>query len=420
MRILLKNATLINEKSTFHNQKIDVLIVDGILSQIATQLDADADQVIKLKDLHLSCGWFDPNVSFGEPGFEERETLENGLLTAAKSGFTHILLNPNTAPILSSQADIRYLLQRAASYTTALHISAALSENSEGNQMASLYDMHKAGALAYGDFNIALSNPNLLRIALDYVQSFNGIIQAYPIDQGLHIKGQMHEGTVSTNLGVKGIPEISETVPLSRDLQLLAYTNGKLHIPYISSAAGVELIRNAKKQNLDVSCSVGIAHLLYTDQELTDFDPNFKIYPPLRGADDQKALRQGLLDGTIDMVSSLHQPINPELKNLEFVRSEAGSIGLEAAFKVLQNQFPLEQVISFLTRGKKRFGIDQHNFKLGTTADLTLFTPNGSGVLSEQDLYSTSKNCLFNGATTKGNVYGCIRGEKIQLNSLKK
>ncbi len=417
MKILLKNAIIINEKSPFHNQKLDLLIFNGVLSEIKTQIDLDVDQIIELKDLHVSAGWFDPNVSFGEPGFEERETLENGLLTAAKSGFTHVLLNPNTEPVLSSHADVSYLIRSTASHTTKLHISSALSKNSEGKQMASLYDMHKAGSRAFGDFNLPIKNPTLLRVALDYIQSFDGIIQAYPTDGLLSNNGQINEGSVSTNLGLKGIPHIAETAPLSRDLQLLEYTQGKLHIPYISCASSVRLIQKAKKKGLNVSCSVGIAHLLYTDKELIDFNPNYKILPPLRGIEDQKALRNGLLDGTIDMVTSLHQPINPELKDLDFVNSEPGSIGLEAAFKVLQNQFPLEKVISFLTRGKKRFGIEDNSFELGSSADCTLFTPNGSGSLSINELSSSSKNCMFIGAPTKGTVYGCIRKKRIQLNN---
>lgn len=416
MKILLKNATIINEKSPFHNQKQDVLIVDGILSKIEPALEEDADQVIELEDLHLSSGWFDPNVSFGEPGFEERETLENGLLTAAKSGFTHILLNPNTQPVISSHSAVSHLIQATSKQTTALHISATLSENADGLQMASLYDMHKAGAIAFGDFNQAISNPNLLRIALDYVQSFEGIIQSYPIDLRLQNNGQIHEGTVSTNLGLKGLPEVAETATLARDLQLLEYTHGRLHIPCISSAASVDLIRTAKKKKLNVSCGVGISHLLFSDNELLDFDPNFKVLPPLRGIEDQKALREGLLDGTIDMVSSLHQPVNPERKDLEFVQSEPGSIGLEAAFVVLQKQFPLEQVIAFLTRGKKRFGIADPEIKIGMPADLSLFTPKGSGYFDVEAIFSTSKNCMYIGTPSQGKVYGCVRGENLQIN----
>jgi len=416
MKILLKNATLIDEKSAFHNQKIDVLIEDGLISKIDTQIKSKVDQKIEFINLHLSAGWFDPCISFGEPGYEERETLDVGLQTAAKSGFTHILLNPNTDPVLDTFASVNNLLQRSSEFTTQLHCSGVLSSQAKGLQMTSLYDLHRAGAKAFGDFNKGITNPNLLRIALDYSQTFGGIIQSYPIDESLANKGQMHEGTVSTNLGLKGITEVAETTPLARDLQLLEYTGGKMHVPFLSSAESVDLIRKAKKQGLNVSASVGIAHLVFTHEELMDFNPNFKVIPPLRRKEDQQALREGLLEGTIDMVSSLHQPVNKELKDLEFVQSKEGSIGLEASFRVLQNQFPLEKTIAFLTRGKKLFGIENPVFKEGIPADLSLFSPNGSGTFSTKDILSTSKNCMFIDTPTKGTVYGCIRGEKIQLN----
>lgn len=417
MKILLKNATLIHEKSPFHNKQKDVLVENGIISQIEDHIETNDATVIEFEDLHLSSGWFDPCVSFGEPGYEERETLANGLLTAAKSGFTHIVLNPDTHPMLDSYTDVSHLLQRSQNHTTSLHISASLSEASVGENMAPLYEMHKAGAVAFGDFNQSHKNPNLMRIALDYVQSFDGLIQAYPLDPILSNNGQMHEGEVSTHMGLKGIPHIAETIILARDLQLLEYTGGRMHIPYISSAASVELIRTAKKKGLKVSCAVSIAHIHATEQNLIDFDAAFKITPPLRSTADQRALREGLLDGTIDAVTSLHQPLNPEIKDLEFVQAKEGSVGLEAAFGILTNYFPLDKTIAFLTRGKRIFKINDFGFELGASADLTLFTPKGSQKLTEEQLHSTSKNSLFIGSTLKGSVYGCLRGSLLQLNS---
>ena len=417
MKILLKKATLINDKSVFHNKKVDILIENGLLSRIDNSIDVKADKLINFEELYVSSGWFDPNISFGEPGFEERETLENGLLTAAKSGFTHVLLNPNTNPKTSTLADVNHLIQSTLSQTTKLHVSAVLSEKKDGNKMASLYDMHIAGAKAFGNFNETIIDPNELKIALDYVQTFDGIVQSYPINKKLCKNGQIHEGEISVKLGLKGIPSISESIPLARDIQILEYTEGKIHIPYVSTEKSVDLIRQAKKKGLNISCAVGIPHLLFTDKKLIDFDPNFKIIPPLRTDTDKNALREGLLDGTIDMITSMHQPINPELKDLDFVESEPGSIGLEACFVVLQDKFPIEKIISFLTRGKKRFGIEDHNFKLNTPADLTLFTPKGNGIFSDKNLYSTNKNCMFLDMPTKGKVYGCIRENKVHLNA---
>ncbi|MFQ3341119.1 MAG: dihydroorotase [Flavobacteriaceae bacterium] len=418
MKLLLKNAILLDEKSPFHNQTKDVLIEKGILTQIEDHIEVDVDKVINLKNLHLSSGWFDPNVSFGEPGYEDRETLKNGLKTAAKSGFTHIVLNPNTIPVIGTHSDVSHLLKSHKDQPTALHISAVLSEGGKGNKMASLLDLHKAGAVAFGDYKTAYNNPNLLRISLDYAQSFKGLIQAYPMDKSLSNNGQMHEGIVSTTLGLKGIPVVAETSILARDLQLLEYTQGKLHIPFISSASSLELVRAAKKKGLNVSCGVGIPHLLFTDENLMNFNSNYKIFPPLRSASDQRALREGLLDGTIDMLSCMHQPINTELKDLDFISAHEGSIGLEAAFGVLQNHFPLEKVITFLTRGKKRFGIEEAGFIIGTQADFSLFTPKGAEIFTNENIHSTSKNCMFIGSPFQGSVYGCIRGTEFHLNTL--
>lgn len=414
MKLLLKNATLIHEKSPFHNQKKDVLVVNGILTKIEDEIKDETAEEVEFEDLHLSPGWFDPCVSFGEPGYEERETLKNGLITAAKSGFTQIVLNPDTKPALDSFTDVSHLLQQANNQTTALSVSGSLTQQSAGKNLAPLHEMHLAGAVAFGDFNQGHQNPNMIRIALDYVQSFDGLIQAYPLDSNLSQGGQMHEGIVSTNLGLKGIPTIAETSILARDLQLLEYTEGAMHIPYISSGASVDLIRNAKKKGLKVSCSVPIAHLYATEENLKNFEANFKILPPLRTAEDQRELRAGLLDGTIDMVTSIHQPLNPELKDLEFVQAKAGSIGLEAAFGTLLNFFPLDKTISFLTRGKPTFKIDNPIFEIGKPADLTLFSPKGNYILETSDLYSSSKNCLFLGSTLKGKVYGCIRSDAFQ------
>ena len=417
MKILLKNATLIHQNCPFHNQKKDVLVVDGILTQIEDQISTKDATTIEYQDLHLSSGWFDPCVSFGEPGYEERETLANGMLTAAKSGFTQIVLNPDTNPALDSFTDVSHLLQQTLHQTTALHISGSLSEGSKGENLAPLFEMHKAGAVAFGDFNQTLKNPNLLRIALDYVQSFDGLIQAYPLDSNLSNKGQMHEGEVSTNLGLTAIPHVAETSSLARDIQLLEYTQGRMHIPYISTATSVKLIRDAKKKGLNISCGVPIAHLHATEENLLDFDANFKIIPPLRNRKDQRALREGLLDGTIDMVTSLHQPLNPELKDLEFVSAKEGSIGLEAAFGILLNYFPLDKVINFLTRGKNAFKIEDSGFKIGSFADFAFFSPKGSITLEKAHLHSSSKNCLFLNSTIKGTVYGSLRGNFIQYNT---
>jgi len=417
MKFLLKNATLIDAKSPFHLQTKDILIAEGIIQTVGNDLLDASAQVLQYDNLHVSKTWFDPSVSFGEPGFEERETLENGLLTAARSGFGMVMLNPDTQPALDSHASIQHLLNKTAHSGTKLFITAALSQGNEGMQIAELNDLHLAGAKAFGDYKKHQTNTHLLRIALDYTQSFQGIIHSYPMETALSQKGLMHEGEYSIHMGVRGIPTIAETIALSRDLDLLAYTGGRMHINFISSAAGVELVRKAKKEGLKVSASVALPHLLYTDADLSGFNSRFRIEPPLRSKEDRQALRAGLLDGTLDMITTLHEPLNIELKQLEFEYITPGSIGLEAAFGLLNGIFTLEKTIAFLTRGKSFFNIPSASIKEGDKAELTLFNPTQEYVLSHKNLHSTSKNCMYLGQQMQGKVIGCLMGSTFTENS---
>ena len=291
-----------------------------------------------------------------------------------------------------------------------------MSKGGQGEQIAELNDLHVAGAKAFGDYKNQQQNTHLLRIALDYAQSFEGIIHAYPMETSLSQRGLMHEGEQSIHMGVRGIPTIAETIALARDLELLAYTKGKMHLNFISSAKGVELVREAKQKGLRVSASVALPHLLYTDIELQGFNSAFKIEPPLRHKDDRQALRAALLDGTIDMVTALHEPLNIELKQLEFEYSTPGSLGLEAAFGLLNSIFTLEKTIAFLTRGKTFFGIPNPAIKEGVEAAFTLFNPTEQYTLTEAQLHSTSKNCMHLGQQMQGKVIGCLMGNQFVEN----
>lgn len=418
MKILLKNATILNPQSPFHSSDQDILIESGVIVQITEKIKSDKDtQVIDFKNLHVSYGWFDSGVSFGEPGYEERETLSNGMKVAARSGFTKILLNSNSYPIPDSKSTISHLIKKTQGSTTTVYPVGALTLDAKGEQMASLYDMHTEGAIAFGDHKIAIKKANLLKVALQYCQSFGGIVISHPIDKELSGNGVMHEGVTSTRIGMKGIPSIAETVQIARDLEILKYAGGKLHLPNISSEEGLDLIRKSKKQGLNVSCSVGLPQLIFDDTELENFDPNFKVFPPIRSKTDQQALRAGLLDGSIDMISTMHEPVNIENKKLEFENATAGILGLESCFGLLNKVFPLDKVIDFLTRGTKYFDIPMQKIVVGATADLTLFDPEKSYRYSEEDLKSTSKNSPYLGMELQGRVLGSINNGVLTLNN---
>lgn len=415
MKILLKNATIIDPKGAFHLQEVDVFIQEGTIREIGTNLSQKADITVKKDNLHLSMGWFDSSVCFGEPGFEERETLENGVRTAALSGFTAIAVEPETVPTIDSQSAVVQLKNYRSQQPTALYPIAAFTKGQAGKLMTELYDLQNNGAIAFGDFLRPIENPELLKTALLYAQRFKALIISSPQDNRIGGQGVAHEGKYSTQLGLSGIPSLNETLQIARDLQILSYTGGKLHLPFVSSEEGVDLIRKAKKNGLKVSCSVALANLCFTEEALFGFDTRFKLTPPLRTERDRIALKEGLLDGTIDMVSSHHQPLNKELKQVEFENATPGTIGLECAFSLLNTLFPTQKAIQFLTNGRTVFGLKNIKIEEGQTANLSLFTPNGTGEFSASEILSSSQNCAFIGQKTQGKVYGSIKGDIISL-----
>lgn len=417
MNLLIKSATIVDPKSEFHNKTQDILIEKGSIIKIANSIKNTSNyREIKLDNLHLSQGWFDSSVSFGEPGYEERETISNGLNTAAKSGFTSVVLNANSHPIIDSNSDINYVLSKAQNHAVTLNPIGAITKSSKGEELAEMFDMKSAGAVAFGDYQNPIANPNLMKIALQYASTFNGLVYAFPQDNAIARNGVMHEDVASTTLGLKGIPALAEELQVARDLFLLEYTGGKLHIPTISTAKSVALIREAKAKKLDVSCSVTIHNLVLTDEALHTFDTNFKVTPPLRTQTDIDALIEGLNDGTIDMVTSDHNPIDIEHKKVEFDFAAYGTIGLESAFGALQNTFTLKKTIDYLTRGKARYGLDNNYITVGNKVDFTLFNPKESYMFSKDQIVSKSKNAIFEGSNMKGTVYGIIANNKIVLN----
>ena len=414
MKLLLKAATVIDSKSPFHQKTVDILIEDGTITQIAKDINVDADTVIERKHLHVSQGWFDPSVSFGEPGFEERETIANGLHVAAQSGFTDVILNPNTFPVLDTNADIAFVLSKANGSVCKLHPMGALTQGSQSKDLAELFDMSEAGAIAFGDYQKPLGNPNLLKIALQYAQNFGGLVLSFPLETQIAGKGVMHEHHTSTRIGLKGMPSLSESLQVARDLEILAYTGGRLHIPTISTAKSVALIREAKAKGLQVSCSVAVHNLVFSDAVMDEFDTNFKVLPPLRIEEDIAALKAGLKDGTVDMVTTDHNPLDIEHKKVEFDHASYGTIGLESAFGALNSLFSTEETVDYLTRGKEVFGIPQFIIKEGHPAQLSLFDPENEYVFDNEHIHSASKNSVFLGKTLRGAALGIVRDQFVK------
>jgi dihydroorotase len=399
MTTLLKSATIIDISSPYHNQQKDILITNGIIDKIEDSITKkDNYKVIELDNLHVSCGWFDSSVSFGEPGFEERETIKNGLNVAAKSGFTSVAVNANSNPIVDNKSAVEFLINKANKFATNLYPIAALTQNSKGIDMAELYDMQQSGAIAFADYKKPIANDNLMKVALLYAQNFDGLVFSFPKNNSIAGEGIANEGINSTKLGLKGNPALAEHIQIARDLFLLEYTGGKLHIPTISSAKSVALIKEAKKKGLQVTCSVSVHHLTLSDDELHGFDSNFKTNPPLRTNTDIKELQKGIKSGIIDIITSDHNPIDIEHKKVEFSEAKDGTIGLESAFGALNSVLNLEDFIENITsKPKTIFGIENYTF-------------------TKEHILSTSKNSAFLNKKLKGKAYGIYANNQLILN----
>ena len=416
MTTLLKSATIIDSSSPYHHQQKDILITNGIITKIEDSIEDNNYQVVALDNLHVSCGWFDTSVSFGEPGYEERENIKNGLNVAAKSGFTAVAVNANSNPVIDNKAAVEYLIHKANGFATNLYPIAALTQNSKGVDMAELYDMQQSGAIAFSDYKKPIANDNLMKISLLYAQNFDGLIFSFPKNNLIAGEGIANEGVNSTRLGLKGIPALAEHIQIARDLYLLEYTGGKLHIPTISTTKSVELIAAAKKKGLQVTCSVSVHHLTLSDDELHGFDSNYKVNPPLRTKTDIKGLLKGIKSGVIDIITSDHNPIDIEHKKLEFSEAKDGTIGLESAFGAINSALDLEDFIENITsKPKAIFGLENHSIQENNKAEITLFNPENEYDFTKKHILSTSKNSAFLDKKLKGKAYGIYANNQLIL-----
>ena len=415
MNLLIKSATIIAPQSPLHRKKRDLLIERGVIKKIASKIDkADHIKVFEKPNLHVSIGWMDVSVSLGEPGYEERETIENGLQVAAKSGFTAIGLNPDTYPVMDQSSTVKFVKNRVLNHPTEVFPIGSFTLGARGEDMAELYDMSQHGAIAFYDYKKPITNANLLKMGLLYVRSFDGLLMSFPQEPSTAYEGKANESGFTLNLGFEGSPNLSEELQLSRDLFLLEYTDGKIHIPLISTDKSVKLIADAQKKGQRVSCSVSAHHLLLTDHVLEGYDTRFKVNPPLRSEKDRKALINGIKKGTITIITSDHRPMDIEQKRKEFSYAKHGTIGMESFFGVLNKVMDLDDWISCVTTNPRViFKIPVPEITEGATANLTLFNPKGDYTFEKEHILSTSDNSAFVGQQLKGEVYGVFNNNQL-------
>jgi dihydroorotase len=414
MNLLIKSATISDPGSPFYQQIADVLIEKGVITKIAKTINEDIDS-FDAQGKYLAPGFFDLNCNIGELGLETKEDLQTGTRAAAAGGFTGVVLMPNTKPPVHSKAEIEYLMNRAKNNLVDVYPLGTISHKREGKDLAEMYDMYQSGAKAFTDGNHPIQDAGLMERALLYTKGFNALVFSYPEDTAIAGKAKVHEGEVSTLLGMKGIPSLAEELMVARDLYLAEYTESRIHFSTISTERSVDLIREAKKKGLQVTCDVAVHHLLLTDEALMDFDSQYKVKPPLRTRKDVNALLEGLKDGTIDAIVSQHTPHEVEFKNVEFEMAEYGMISLQTAFAVaLEAGLTLDTIIEKMAiNPRKILNVEVPVIAEGQKANLVVFDKDAEWTYDKFTNKSKSYNSPFIGQKLKGSVLLTYNNNKL-------
>ncbi len=420
MEIVLKNLKIIEPGSSLNGRKRDIRIKDGRIVKIAAEIEVPRSVPVRdFKGARVSPGWVDVGAYSGEPGYEERETLEHLARAAATGGYTTVCIMPLTKPVLQSKSEIRFILDRSRDLAVDLLPIGAVSKDLAAIEMAEMYLMKEAGAVAFSDADKGIQKSGLLLRALDYLRYHPDTLliqQSY--DGELSGSGQMHEGRYSTLLGLRGIPSMAEIAGIQRDLEILKYTGSGMLIHKLSTAEGLALIRNARKSNSRLFASVSVFNLAFEDKDLETFDANLKLFPPLRSAADRSALLKGLKDGSIDLIVSDHQPINPERKDLEFQAAGFGAISLETAYSLMRTSLPDELgdelwVEKVAINPRKILGLNSDGISEGAEADLTLFDPGLSWTYRNENVRSLSRNSPLLGRNLVGKALGIVKKDQL-------
>ncbi|MBK5278794.1 MAG: dihydroorotase [Bacteroidia bacterium] len=418
MKILLQSATIINKGNPFHNKKKNVLINNGRIAEIGDK-NYTADKIIEAEGMFLSIGWFDLGAYVGDPGLEHKEDLSSLTKAAAAGGFTDVAILPNTYPTVQTKNEISYITQGNENRLVKIHALAAVTKDNKGEELTEMIDLFESGAVGFTDGLKSVWHTDIFLKSLQYLQKFDGLLIDHPEDNWLNMFGQMHEGINSTMLGLKGMPRIAEEVAVSKNLELLNYSGGRLHFSKISTAKTVELVKAAKKRGLNVSCDITGYQALLDDSLLMDFDTNYKVNPPLREKADNEALIKGLNDGTIDVLISGHVPQDDESKFLEFDLSDFGMINLQtfaSQLSTLSKWVEMDLLIEKITTApRKLLKQEIPKIEVDEKACLTLFDPNAKWTFDKSTNYSKSRNSPWLGKTIKGRAIATFNNGKAKV-----
>ena len=419
MTILLRQVKIADTNSPFNGLVKDILVQDQQIISITDQYKGKADQIIECKHTNICPGFVDPFVHFCDPGMENRENLQSGAAAASVGGFTTVFVIPNTNPVIDTKSQVTYIHQHAQELPIHILPLGAISKKIEGKDLAEMIDMHSNGAIAFTDGLHPVQSTLLFLKALQYVKAFDGVVIQMPIDKSLGSLGLMNEGILSTQLGLPGIPAIAEELMIHRDIELVKYTQSKLHITSVSTAKGIALIAAAKKEGLPISCSVTPYHLFFTEEDIKDYNTLLKVFPPLRSKEDQKALIKAVENGIVDCISSHHMPQDWDGKNIEFENAKAGMASIETSFSAVKQKIPSlsENKLAelFSINARQIFNLPSMTIEEGAAAEFTLFNTQASTCLSKENSKSKSANSPFWDLTLQGKIMGSYVKGKLLL-----
>jgi dihydroorotase len=411
-RLLIRNGRVIDPTQGL-DQGMDVLLENGKVAALGERLDVPAKtRVLDAAGLVVAPGFIDLHTHLREPGFEHKETIASGCRAAVSGGFTAICCMPDTDPVNDDPSVTSYILKRAEQIGLArVYPVGAVSVGLEGEEMAEIGEMVGAGAVAVSDDRRPVTNAQLFRRALEYARSFGVPVAAHEEDLDLSDGGSMHEGAVSTRIGLRGMPTSAEEVMVARDVLLAELTGGRLHLCHLSTSTALDLVRTAKQRGLAVSCEVAAHQFVLTDEDVAgaNYDPNWKTNPPLRGAAEVESVLQAIYDGTVDAIVSDHEPHHADEKELDFSEAPFGIVGLETAVPLALDRLVHGRVIGLMqlvrlmsTRPAEIFNLPGGSLREGSPADLSVLDLRALRTVDPASFQSRARNTPFSGMRLKG------------------
>jgi len=422
-RLLIRNGRVVDPSQGL-DQGMDVLIENGVIASVSERLTVPAKtKVFDAAGLVVAPGFIDLHVHLREPGFEHKETVATGCRAAVAGGFTAVCAAADTQPVNDDPSVTSFILRRAEQAGLArVYPVGAVSKGLGGEAMAEIGEMVEAGAVAVSDNHKPVRNPQLFRRALEYARSFDVPVLAHEEDLDLTDGGSMHEGRVSTRIGLRGMPTSAEDVMVARDVLLAELTKGRLHICHLSTPTSLDLVRVAKNRGLSVSCEVAAHQFILTDEDVagSGYDPNWKTNPPLRGASEVEAILQAVYDGTVDAIVSDHEPHHADEKELDFADAPFGIVALETAVPLALNRLVHGRVIGLMqlvrlmsTRPAEIFNLPGGTLREGAPADITVLDLRALKHVDPTTFQSKSRNTPFAGMRLKGWPAATIVGGEI-------